>query len=144
MRRDKVAERRRGIAACEALLAGRFVEQLEESGSPVPSWAWMNLLAHASEETLRQAALGRPTGRVRRTDVWQRAQRYLAGEILDAAARGGTLRSLQAQVLVPLELELMTPRRSGPRSPGAWAARVMAALEQHRPATGRPVGDRHH
>jgi hypothetical protein len=141
MRRDKVAESRRGIAACEAVLAGRYVEQLEGSGSPVPSWAWMNLLAHAPEETLRQAAHGRPAGRERRTDVWHRARRYLAGEILDAAARVGTLRTLQAQVLVPLELELMTLRRSGPRSPGAWAARVMAAIEEHRPATGPPVSD---
>lgn len=142
MRRDRVADARRVISACEALLEGSYVEQLEEWGSPVPPWAWMNLLAHATDETLRQAATGRPPRRLRRTDVWHRARCYLAGEVLDAAAQLGTLRSVQAQILVPLELELMHCRRSAPRAPGAWAAWVMSAIEEHRPTAGPPLTDR--
>jgi len=133
MRRDRTVDARTVIAACEAMLEGRYVEQLEAWGSPVPSWAWINLLAHATAEALEQAANERMPRRLRRTDVWFRARRYLAGEVLDAAAQRGTLRSVQAEILVPLELELLSRRRSRPPAPGEWAAWVMSAIERHRP-----------
>jgi hypothetical protein len=132
------------IAACEALLEGRYVEELEEWGHPahpIPPWAWMNMLAHGNHEALRRAARERPL-RLRRAHMWHRARSYLAGEILDATTRAGSRRSLQSAVLVPLELELMLRGRTAPLAPGKWAARVLSAIDTYRRRPDRPIGDR--
>jgi hypothetical protein len=118
------------LPGLEAMLAGTYADHLERRGHPVPAWAWTNLLAHGSEEALRLAMRSR-----RRSfwdvNVWRRARAYLAGEVLDTATRTGSLSSVQAAVLVPLELELLS--RVPARSPqaGQWATRVLTALEEH-------------
>lgn len=118
------------VSESEALLSGSYVEYLKRRGQQVPSWAWINLLAHGSEDALRTAT------RLRRApivdmNVWWRARRYLAGEVLAAADRAGSLESLQSTVLVPLELALMCARPVGRPRPGTWAASVLGAIEAH-------------
>ena len=49
------------VGDCEAFLAGRLVERIEQAGARVPVWAWTNLLAHGTERDLcsrRAAAYG--------------------------------------------------------------------------------------
>lgn len=120
----------------EALLCGTYVEYLERRGRHVPPWAWINLLAHGSEEALCSAARARR--RFLDVNPWRHARGYLAGEVLDAAHRTGSLRTFQATVLVPLELRHLAtppPRRTGP---GQWAAGVLTAIEEHHRAPRRP------
>jgi len=131
--RDSNGEARLVVAACEALIEGRYVEQLEAWGRPVPPWAWMNLLAHGPAEALRKATIDRSGRRFRRAELWHQARSYLAGEILDAAPHLGTLHAMQAEILIPLELELMLRRRSGVRAPGQWVTWVTSAIDGHRP-----------
>ena len=39
---------------------------------------------------------------------------------------------MQAEILIPLELELMLRRRSGVRAPGQWVTWVTSAIDGHR------------
>jgi hypothetical protein len=73
-----------------------------------------------------------------RNDVWRQARSYLAGEVLDAADETGSLCALQSEVLVPLELDLVWWIPSRHAVSGQWAARVLAALDDHQ----RAVTDR--
>jgi hypothetical protein len=114
------------IAGCEAFLAGRYVEYLDSWGWLPPPWVWMNLLAHGTDAELARLAHARPEVSCGRRLRWEQARRYLAGEVLDAAARHGSLEALQTEVLVPLEFELMA--EDGESTPSRWAARVLGAL----------------
>ena len=120
------------ITASEALVDGRYAEHLAGRRCAVPVWAWTNLLAHATDDQLRHAASVRPTGSLRRAGAWCHARTYLAGEVLDAAARRGSLRSVQAEALVPLELDLMARPASEQPTPAQWVTGVLAALSEHR------------
>lgn len=120
---------------CEALLAGRYADHLRRQGRWAPAWAWVNVLAHATEEELAVAAAGgdrdqapEPPG----AHEWRKALTFLADDVLCyVEARGITLRQLQLSTLIPLELELMG-RGDGPTlNPGQLAGTVMAAVHQH-------------
>lgn len=125
------------VPELEALLAGTYVEYLERRGQRVPPWAWINLLAHGTEAALRSAAQPRRAP-ILDVNVWRHARCYLAGEVLAAADRTGSLRAVQARVLVPLELAHMTAHPSRRNRPGQWAAWVLAAVEVH--PSRRPSG----
>jgi hypothetical protein len=112
----------------EALLGGTYVEYLEGRGQGVPPWAWINLLAHGSEEALGRTARPAPVP-ILDVNMWRHARRYLAGEVLAAADRAGSLPAVQSRVLVPLELAHMTAHPSRRSRPGEWAAWVLAAIE---------------
>jgi hypothetical protein len=92
-----------------AIVEGRVVEYLVNRRMVVPAWAWLNLLAHGLEVDLIETA-GNPRRRHQRSS-WAAARRFLAAEVLDAAACEGSLLELQRRVLVPLELELMERTR---------------------------------
>lgn len=115
------------VESLEALLTGRYVEYLERRGCRVPAWAWTNLLAHGTDDQLRRAT--RPRWPLWDMDVWWRARSYLAGEVLDAADRAGSLVAVQTNVLVPLELDLFSWVPSRPRCAAQWATRVLTALD---------------
>jgi hypothetical protein len=130
-RRDARSAADELAAECEAFLAGRYPAYLVHRGRPVPAWAWTNPLAHAPEEQLRSMistrgdAMGPAGG-------WPHALCYVAGELLDLAERCGPLTELQANSLVPLELELISRRDATCWRPGTWVATVMAVLSDHR------------
>jgi len=117
-------------AECEAFLAGRYPEYLRYRGHPIPVWAWTNPLAHAPEGQLRKMistrgdAMGPAGG-------WPLACCYVAGELLDLAEWRGPLTEIQATVLVPLELELVSRRDVARWRPGTWVAAVAAVLRDH-------------
>src|SRR4051812_6855776 len=47
-------------AECEAFLAGRYAAHAGALGARVPVWAWVNVLAHASEDGIAALAAGEP------------------------------------------------------------------------------------
>ena len=129
--RRKTSEAETLVRECEAFLAGNYLDRAEPTLDPPPPWAWLNLLAHGSCDELVDAR--RRLGAVDEADWWVRrwrgAQRYLAGEILDAChGDPGALRDLQRRILVPLELELTGSDRRV--DPGALATIVVRALER--------------
>lgn len=95
------------VDECTAFLTGGYPWMLLHEGNPVPAWAWVNLLAHASEPVLTALTAG-GWPRVRAPEVWKSAVSRLAGQCLDLAARLDVeLHDLQVTVLVPLELALI-------------------------------------
>lgn len=119
---------------CEAFLTGTLVDYLAERGRPVPSWAWLAVLAHSDEERLVSLASEERVKVPADLRAWWDVVAFLAGEVLDTA-RGLTwpCERLQRTRLVPLELELAAYNSVGeegmPREPGAFANVVLAALE---------------
>jgi hypothetical protein len=89
-----------------AFLAGRYAETLAARGAMVPGWAWTNLLAHGSAESLRTEAQALDRGLLHGR-AWLAARGYLAAEIIDRVERGVPLAALQRDVLVPFELDLV-------------------------------------
>ena len=126
------------VEGSEAFLAGSYVELCESRGKAVPVWAWMNLLAHGTEDQLRAVTVQHHGG------LWHRARRLVAIELVDLIAAGRvSLSEFQREVLVPLELDVMScprhervaagparfrparrPSRSGP-TPAPQGARTM-------------------
>jgi hypothetical protein len=134
------------VAECVAFLCGRYASHLAERGRPVPVWAWTNTLAHATEAELQD--LVRAQHRLARaSDHWALASAYVAGEVLDLAERLGSLRELQAAVLIPLELELASRPEIDRWSPRPWVIVVTTTLgdygrahERHGRARSRRTG----
>jgi hypothetical protein len=123
------------VAECEAFLLGHYAERLDNESSVVPVWAWTNLLAHGTEEEVRQVAAGGSLGPVH-TRGWRSARAYLATELLTAVDRGSSLEDLQRNVLSPLELRL-SARRGASWDAQRWVETVRSALRDyehsHRP-----------
>lgn len=108
---------------CEAYLNGTLAEFWEGRGTPVPVWAWTNLLAHGSEgqihESLYRTSKQRRTGR-----SWRIARSYLAYQVLDLANDACTIEEFQSTVLFPLELELATRPEVERWTPRRWVDTV--------------------
>ena len=60
------------VAECEAFLEGKFAESAVPAGELVPVWAWINLLAHGTEDQLRREVM-MPAS----VDDWHRTERCL-------------------------------------------------------------------
>jgi hypothetical protein len=114
------------VAESGAFCLGRYADWLDEHSTEVPVWAWTNLLAHGTEEQLRLRATS-PGGR-----DWERAQAYLATEILGSVECCSSLAELQHEVLVPLELELAARDEVRSWNPQCWVVAVRTALRAHR------------
>jgi uncharacterized cupredoxin-like copper-binding protein len=133
------AERKAGkelAEECEAFLQGSLAAQLSLNRQPVPSWAWLNQVAHSGHrEVARMASDARRHRQLgRRHAAWRWAVAELAAELLYLAdARPEEIWRLQKEALVPLELDLASTRQ--PASPKAVLKGARAALHQacHRP-----------
>lgn len=132
-RRHEAADAEELAAECEAFLAGRYAERVEDLPAPVPVWAWTNLLAHGSAEDLRAATVT-PRRAAAGVRSWHSARAYLAVEVIEAAERYGSLSELQESVLVPLELSLAGRAHVDHWSCNRWVRTVRAALAGHRHA----------
>lgn len=120
------------VADSEAFLMGRLVEVFELRRVYVPTWFWMNMLAHGTDAEL-QAAQTADNGRQPVHDgIWRQARSYLAGEVLAVSASRGPLARVQQRVLVPLELELAAHREVERWSASEWVGAVEAALGAYR------------
>jgi hypothetical protein len=94
----------------EAFLEGRIVEHLVAAGRPVPTWAVLNKLAHASPTELADLVEtdGIPGNTPQpREPVCRAAQRSLACRLLAGGALPDEITRIQQTVLVPLELWLI-------------------------------------
>lgn len=150
-RRQEDPEASELVVEAEAFLAGTYVDTMVEEGRRVPTWAWLNLLAHGTEADLREAARGAvgvwslmrsmftaPSTVEAWPSVslpdWCRARSFLAGEVLDEMrARECPVEELQQDVLIPLELALATHRPARRWGPAELVGAVLAALAEQSP-----------
>jgi len=121
------------VAECEAFLCGHYAQYLRNENRPVPVWAWLNVLAHGSEEDITAVAASDPPRRTSsNTAVWNQALAFLAQELMSqATVRGRPLADLQRSTLVPLELELAGLRAPPSVEPAKVVSSVLSALAQH-------------
>lgn len=114
---------------CEAWLAGRWAEYRAGRGEPVPSWAWLNRVAHASEKAVRSMTRMPAVN----CDEWFRLRGCVAESLVtEAAQRGLSVPDLQRSVLLPIECALFqddTHYRFGNPELIVW---ILAAL--HHPS----------
>jgi hypothetical protein len=110
-------------AETEAFLQGRLVEHLAAAGRPVPAWAIVNKLAHASRHDLAElvdATASTDRQRDVRPPAWRVTQARLASRLVRTSAEPNETSKLQRQLLIPLELsliersktEILTPRQA--------------------------------
>ena len=90
------------VAECEAFFSGQYAQYLDNENRPIPVWAWLNVLAHGSEDDITALAAGEPPRRTfPETAVWHQALAFLAQELMSQAARRGRpVADLQCSTLV--------------------------------------------
>lgn len=99
----------------EAYLAGRYVELMVARKRPVPAWAVVNRLAHATRDELGRVVQGTTMSRgspPSRRVAWEESERFLAGSLLARTRGTDDLAALQLTSLVPLELALIQAGRA--------------------------------
>lgn len=126
------------VVECEEFLFGRYAQYLRDENRPVPTWAWLNVLAHGNEEDITALAASERPRRSCSDTVWQEALAFLAQELMsEATRRGHPLASLQRSTLVPLELEFAGRRGPADVEPVEFVSDVLRALAQHRTSRHR-------
>ena len=99
-------------------------------GRPVPVPMQLGVLAHADLERLR--TLGRYCRRASVKRTWGTDMARLAGDLAKTAQTAETLRQIQAEMLLPLELEALAGRR-------VWSRHdLVNHLRGHVLLSGRP------
>lgn len=120
----------------EAFVNGRLVDHLLAVGRPVPAWAVLNRLSHASVDDLIALAAADSSGVAGDArpgePAWLCAQRSLAAELVTGAARPDDITGVQQAVLVPLELWLIQRSRSEALSARRVIELASAVLADHR------------
>jgi hypothetical protein len=101
-----------GVAReAEQFLEGLLLENAFTTGKEIPAWVWLSTLAHGDEPTLiRVTEWFHDHGGVRpEYDEWGRVLQYAAVQVLETSRIVGcALSKLQREVLVPLELAIIT------------------------------------
>ena len=103
------------------------------SGSAIPGWAWLNVLAHGTEDQI--TSLADPSSS--RHDAhfgadWQSVLALLAVETLGLArTTGRPVAEIQRSILVEVELALAGEGRKRWLGPNEVVGRTMAALHGH-------------
>ncbi len=136
MRRRTDTETSTITAECSAFLAGTYQEYLTGKGRIPPAWSWINLLAHGTTSELEAATKPGPGYS---PGSWTMARAFLCREVLDVAARTGSLSSVQCEVLVPLELRLISSSPMRIQNSGALVQTVLDGLERHQRAISTRV-----
>jgi hypothetical protein len=96
--------------AAEAYLSGTCARYLQGQHKQVPTWAWINALAHCSPQGMRNIAVGLDHGLPRGFKLrrWKKVIHLLAAEMVKLAEIGEhSIEDLQRQALVPLEDRLL-------------------------------------
>lgn len=126
-------------AECEAFLHGSYAEYLASHGQDIPSWAWLNPLAHGTKGQITALADGTSAWHesVAGGTAWYQAMAFLAIETLELAeSTGRPLEELQNSILAPLELDLARDVHRRRFAPKEVVGRTVAALHQ-RPSDRR-------
>jgi hypothetical protein len=120
---------------CQAFVSGRYAEFASVRRRPVPVWAWVNTLAHGSEQDLATLASGPsdvPWWCHRRDRNFGRAISYLADVLLgDVLVTGTALATIQRSILEPLESRLIDEERAWELTPERLIGVVLACLRGH-------------
>jgi len=88
------------VQECTAFLSGRYLSRCERQPGRVPPWTWVSTLAHGERPDIEALARG-----THGMALELRAASYLAQAMLAAIdTHDLDLRSLQRDVLIPLEL----------------------------------------
>ena len=91
----------------DAFLAGAYADWLLLTNRTVPSWAWLNKIAHGCRSELQEeVASSQIAGSDLDLLAWRYTVRFLAREVLAASRDDAALCDLQRRVLVPMELAL--------------------------------------
>lgn len=122
---------------CEAFLWGRLVEWLIDEGRPIPTWAWLNKLAHATAEEIEAVAEGEVAySATREFDDWNQAVTVVAGDLIEQVdGDESLLGNVQRTLLVPFELAAMQSGTSFPMTPALLVSISRAVLRRH-PSVG--------
>lgn len=114
----------------EAFLKGDSGRWFMARGRDVPTWSYLNRVAHADSDELRQLAAWAPDGAL--VDIsWRETIGLLAKELIEVAnADPASIRRIQLDRLVPLESQLISSRATivAPRQLLAWG---QACLHDH-------------
>ena len=122
------------VAEAEAFLNGTYARYMESSNGNVPCWAWLNGIAHGSEDELVTLAGGcsRRVQSAGGRTTWSQMVSFLAADLLTLArAKGQSVARLQHDVLVPLELDLAREGRQRRLGPADVVSITLAALHGH-------------
>jgi hypothetical protein len=122
-------------AECEAFLQGSYVGYLASLDRAIPSWAWLNTLAHGTAPEIE--ALGRGTSasdwRVARGTEWYPVVAFLASEtLLVARTSGHSITEIQNAVLADIELGLAQEASARSLRPEELVEHTLAALQVYR------------
>jgi len=126
-KRERAASEAAVAAGCEAFLTGTLAEYWERQGSTVPVWAWTNLLAHGSADLIVES-ITCPARSSRVVRSWRTARSSMGNLLLEIADGPRRLRTLQSEILIPLELEMATLPAVREWTPRQWAAAVDWAI----------------
>ena len=112
---------------CEDFLSGSLAKDLILARGNVPDWAWLSVLAHASESELRNwAEDDYSQGLLSTYDTWRFAESSTACAVLSASETWCcSVEEIQRRLLVPLELQLATVDNM---SPDFFKGKVYEAL----------------
>ena len=121
------------VVEAEGFLSGGLVDVLTSHDEKIPGWAWLNELAHGElAAVVRLSSSSAIVGPSADNDVdssWRVARQLLADNILELVGRDiAHMHRLQREVLVPLELRLMSSKAEQPLTPALLVSSTRAAL----------------
>jgi hypothetical protein len=129
--RPRSGDARELVEETAAFLVGRAPEIFWRRGERIPPWAWLNPLTHQEPSAVQAFAhsarrAGYPDG------SWESAMGELAEAVVTLAQGDqGTIRILQDECLLPLELLLLTPVAPRVRTPRELLALALARVRAH-------------
>jgi hypothetical protein len=136
---DEPASPERQLAGeTEAFLDGTLAELVAGRLRTLPPWMLVNRIAHGDIDELRGLVqgdtapltiVGAPAAYNR---TWAMAQRSLVLHLLASGRAPDEIRRVQREVLVPLELQLITRSTTASLTLGSIVIEAVDALDQHR------------
>jgi hypothetical protein len=112
-----------------AFLDGRLVDFYTFKGRLLPAWVALNRLAHADRSELVALVGGTARGPLRAP--WATTERFIAGRVLGRAPTSQLLDQLQSQVLVPVELAMLSRAKAEGLDAEQVLAAAVSALDAH-------------
>lgn len=131
------------VSEAAAFLNGTYARYLQQHGSHVPVWSWLNVLAHGNATQIVEVASGHSPDlpRGHRARSWRQAVRFISLEMIDRCdGKRSAVADMQASVLQPLEDRLIRGEaRPLPTTPAQLVATALMAMtppsrsERHTP-----------